>query len=331
MLEYRDQERVFDSDADRTLRGYGALAGGAALVVVAIAGFFIGLRTNPGMFAFQAMTTVPMLFAVGLFATAFATLRSPTRVIVGPEGLTVLRGATLFGRWRWDEIALAPAGKVAISDKRTLRLYGSTGKVLVTLTDDLRDFDVMSVEIAQRMARNPAPQRDTVARGKHRRTGAFLMVGGVAFFALAGANAWIALHELRSKELLRTQGQPAAAVVVRKFTAPDGRTRRIEYKVDAPGAPTENVEVTEIVWQVAEPTQHIPVIAVPGHPDVSHLVTGQVDESMTTDPKTMLALSAAMAVMSIVFFVVGVLNRRGLQVKWDAVRKRPRLAPIDEG
>lgn len=330
MLELHDQERVFDSDSNRVLRGYGSAAGGVALVIVAGVGFVLGLRTNPGPFGLQAMTTVPMIFAIGLFAAAYSTLRSPTRVILGADGLTVLRGRAEIGRWRWDEIALAPTGQVAISHKRVVKLYGTNGQVLVTLTDDLRDFNDMLVEIHQRMAWHPAPQRDTVARGKHRRTGAFLMIGGVAFFALAGANAWIAFSELRSKELLRTKGQRAEAIVVRKFTAPDGHTRRIEYRVDAPGAPIENVEVTPIVWTVTETDQRIPVVAVPGHPDVSHLVIGQVDDSMHGDPKTMLALSAAMAVMSTLFFVVGILNRRGLQLTWDAERLRPRIGPIEE-
>lgn len=330
MLEQQDRELIFDSIADRGLRGYGAVAGGVALVVAAIVGFFLALRTSPGPLGLQAMTTLPVLFAIGLFASAYATLRSPTRVIVGAAGLAVLRGAAEVGHWRWDGIAVAADGRAAVSNRRTLKLYGLAGRVLVALTDDLGDFDAMAAEIRRRMAEHPAAERETVARGKHRRTGALLMIAGVLFLALAGANAWNEWRAMTSKELLRTRGQPAEGVVVRLFTAPDGRTRRVEYKVDAPGAPTENVEVEEAMWQNLETGDRVVVIAVPGRPDVSRLMRGQVGDSLSGDPKLMLVLSAVMAVMATLFFVVGVLARRGLEVKWDAERRRVRLARVGE-
>src|SRR3954463_10534825 len=99
-----DAEQVFDSVSNRRLRGLGALAGGVALVVVATAGFFLSLRTSPNVFAFHMMTTMPMILAVGLFATAFATLRSPTRVIISRDELAVFRGQGEYGRWRWEQL-----------------------------------------------------------------------------------------------------------------------------------------------------------------------------------------------------------------------------------
>jgi hypothetical protein len=330
MPDRRDQALVFDSVSNRALRGYGAAAAAVLLVAVAVASFFLGLRTNRGPLALHATTTLPMIAAVGLFGSAFVTLRSPSRVVVGQHELTVMRGQARLGRWRWDEIAHAPTGQLAVSHKRSLRLYDTAGKLLITLTDDLHDFDGLSREIKRRMTEHPSPQRAAVATARSRRTGAMLMIGGVLFFALAAVNAWFAVSERRAAELLRTQGQPAQAIIVRKFTAPDGRTRRIEYTVDAPGAPVENVEVTPALWALAQPNQRIPVIAVPGRPDVSHLATGQVDDSMHPDPQLMLVLSGAMAVMSTIFFVVGLLNRRGIDIKWDKSRFRPKLVRAGE-
>jgi hypothetical protein len=119
-------------------------------------------------------------------------------------------------------------------------------------------------------------------------------------------------------------------VIVRKFTAPDGRTRRIEYRVDAPAAPLANVEVAPLIWTLLQERQRIAVTAVPGRPDISRLIAGQIDDSMQGDPRLMLLLSAAMAVMSIVFFIVGILSLRGLEVKWDSQRHRPRLDRVGE-
>ena len=136
------------------------------------------------------------------------------------------------------------------------------------------------------------------------------MIGGVLFFALAIANGWMAAHDRQAKDLLLSQGQPAQAVITRKFTAPDGRTRHIEYQVDVPGAPTENVEVAAGLWSMLREQQRINVTAVPGRPDISHLIAGQIDDSMKADPKVMLLLSVAIALISIIF-VAGALSCAG--------------------
>jgi hypothetical protein len=331
MLDSTDgPDQVFDCVSNRRLRGLAALAGGVALVVVATAGFVLSLRTSPNIFAFHMMTTMPMILAVGLFATAFATLRSPTRVIISQHDLAVFRGQTEFGRWRWEQLAHTSGIQSSFNAKRMLKLYGESGKVLVRLSDDLRDFDTIAAEIKRRMTENPSAQRTKIAHHTGRRKGLGLMIGGVLFFALAIANGWMATHDRQAKDLLLTQGQPAHATVMRKFTAPDGHTRRIEYKVDTPNAPTENVEVAPGLWAILREHQRIPVTAVPGRPDISHLKAGQIDDSMQADPKVMLLLSIAIAFISIVFFVAGALSWRGLELKWDKERSRPRFARIGD-
>jgi hypothetical protein len=309
-----DDNQIFDCVSNRRLRGLAALAGGVALVVVATAGFFLSLRTSPNVFAFHMMTTMPMILAVGLFATAFATLRSPTRVIISRHELAVFRGQHESGRWSWEQLAHTTGIQSSFNAKRMLKLYGESGKVLVRLSDDLRDFDTMAAEIKRRMAENPSAQRTKVAVHTGRRKGLGLMIGGVLFFALAIANGWMASRDRQAKDLLQTQGQPAQAVVMRRFTAPDGHTRRIEYKVDAPGAPIENVEVAPALWAMLQEHQRINVIAVPGRPDISHLKAGQIDDSMQADPKVMLPLSIAIAFIAIVFFAAGALSWRGMEL-----------------
>jgi hypothetical protein len=225
---------------------------------------------------------------------------------------------------------LAPTGQAAVSTKRVLRLYGEGGKRLVTLTDDLQYFHVLEAEIRRRMAEHPSPQRDGVALGKVRRKGLLMVLAGVVFLGLALVNAWIALHDRESAQLLATQGRPSEAIVVRKFIAPDGRTRRIEYRVDVAGAPVENVEVEPLLWELLQERQRVPVISVPGRPDVSRLAAGQVDDSMHADPRLMLVASAVMGVFSAGIIVAGILGRRGLTVKWDAQRGRPRIVQVTE-
>lgn len=331
MLDGTDEQNlVFDSVSNRRMRGLAALAGGVAMVVVATAGFFLSLRTSPNLFAFHMMTTMPMVLAVALFTSAFATFRSPTRVIIGQHDLAVLRSEHEFGRWRWEQLAMTSGVQSSFNAKRIVKLYDDSGKLLVRLSDDLRDFDTMAAEIKRRMAENPSAQRTKVAVHTGRRKGLGLMIGGVLFFALAIANGWMASHDRQANDLLLTQGQPAQAVVMRRFTAPDGHTRRIEYKVEAPGAPIENVEVAPAYWTMLRESQRIGATAVPGRPDISHLIAGQIDDSMQADPKVMLLLSIAIAFLSIIFFVAGVLSWRGVELKWDKERGRPKFVRIGD-
>jgi hypothetical protein len=322
--------QVFNSISNRRLRAFISIAAGIALVLVAVAGFFFALRSkNSNFIAYHALTTFPMIIAVGLFASAYPALRSATRVIVGEHDLTVFRGPSELGRWPWTQIALASTAQ-STGHKQILKLYGDTGKLLVTLTEDLEAFPAMVDQIKRRMAQNPSPQRTSVAHRTGRRRGIFLILGGLAFLALAAANAWLAFSDRQSAHLLKTQGQPTQAIIIRKFTAPDGHTRRVEYRIDAPSAPLENVEINPALWQLLQEQQRVPAVAVPGRPDISRLTIGQIDDRMNADPNLMLFLSAGITLMSLFAIAAGLLNYRGLDLKWDKSRHRPRLARIGE-
>jgi hypothetical protein len=329
MLETPSGARVFESLSNRRLRAYLSLAGALLCLLIAAAAFTVALKANTNLVAFHAGTTVPAIAAVALIASAFTTLRTPTRVVAGPEELIVLGGKAALGRWPWHQIALASTGSAANSGKRLLTLYDDAGKTLVKLTDDLADFDLLVAEIRRRMAEHPSEHRATVATRKGKRRGILLVLGGVAFLALAGANGWMAIHDQDAAELLKSQGKPATAIIVRKFTAPNGHTRRIEYHIDAPNAPTENVEINPALWPFLQEHQRLPAIAVPGRPDVSHLVTGQIDDdNMKADPKLLLLLSVVIGLFALLAIAAGLLNYRGLDLKWDKERGRPRLVPL---
>jgi hypothetical protein len=64
------------------------------------------------------------------------------------------------------------------------------------------------------------------------------------------------------------------------------------------------------------PGQHIPVVAVPGRPDIARLAIGEVRDNFTPPFGMMLLLSIVISVFSIGISVIGVLVLRGLQAKW---------------
>ena len=87
--------------------------------------------------------------------------------------------------------------------------------------------------------------------------------------------------------LLEEGGEAGEAEIVRRFVAPNGFTKRVEYKVvDSAGiSATRNVEVEPGFWNGLEGAKSIAVIWVPGEPSVSRLLFGEVpDREFTKTP-----------------------------------------------
>jgi hypothetical protein len=173
------------------------------------------------------------------------------------------------------------------------------------------------MEAAIRARQTQSPRAADVKRGQGRRKGLFFMLFGVIFLALGVANICISLKESRDRELFQKFGRPTHGTVVRQFIAPNGRTHRIEFRVDgAPNAPVVNVEVNQILWMSMIPGKHIPIIAVPDRPDVAHLAIGEIRDNSMPSSGIMIVLSVAIGLFAIATFVVGVLAFRGFQAKW---------------
>ena len=73
---------------------------------------------------------------------------------------------------------------------------------------------------------------------------------------------------------------PETAEIVRRFIAPNGTTKRIEYRlVNAAGvSATRNVEVEPGFWDRLGNAKTIDVIWVPAEPFASRLLDGEVNE-----------------------------------------------------
>lgn len=88
----------------------------------------------------------------------------------------------------------------------------------------------------------------------------------------------------RTDALLAQKGIPWEGELVRRFIAPNGWTRRIEYRVAGSGV--KNVEVHPAVWDQLEHARTVPVVYVPDEPDVDRLLFGEVkDDDFTKTPK----------------------------------------------
>ena len=136
--------------------GFLSLAGSVALVVVATAGFFLGASHQPKRLRLSHDDDDahdpgggPLRHRAGHPPLAHA-------VIIGQQELIVFRGRREFGRWPWEQLAHTSGIGSSFNARRMLKLYGNSGKVLVRLTDNLRDFDTLAAEIKRRMTQSPS-------------------------------------------------------------------------------------------------------------------------------------------------------------------------------
>jgi hypothetical protein len=307
--------QVFELPASAVTTAYWQLAGAGALALFGIANFFVALRVNVSMLNLQLTCTGPIVVAVFLLSSGIRALRMAVVVRITPQALEIVRRSGAMIVLPWQRIVLVNTGSPAMTAKKHLTLYDSGGKVLARLSEDFQDFPAM--EAAIRARQSESPQQTEVKRGQSRRKGVFFMVFGVIFTALGVGNVLIALHDRSDRELFEQRGRSTTATVVRQFIAPDGRTHRVEFRVDnAANAPAVNIEVNEILWMGMTPGRHIAVVAVPDHPDIAHLPTGEIEDNFAPSFAIMLPLSLAIILFAIGIFVLGVLVIRGFQAKW---------------
>ena len=112
-----------------------------------------------------------------------------------------------------------------------------------------------------------------------------------------------------------------AAEVVRRFTAPNGVTRRLEYRVTGVGGRTgtRNAEVKSAYWNRLENAKTVPVVYVPDEPAVSRLVEGEVESRDLADsPGFMMGLSVALIGLCVVFLAAAAMQWFGWDIDLDS-------------
>jgi hypothetical protein len=126
----------------------------------------------------------------------------------------------------------------------------------------------------------------------------------------------MAFEEKRTAKLLQEAGVPGEAEIVRRFVAPNGVTRRLEYRVTGVGGQTgtRNAEVTLAYWESLEDAKTVPVIYVPQEPAVSRLVDGEVgSRDLSDSPAVMIGLSVGLIALCMVFLAAAAMQWYG----WD--------------
>ena len=333
MRDSPDLPQVHRVSSGLTSNPWVFFGGGLALVAVAAAGFAFSLRGPTNPLQLHLRSTLPMIFAVGLFMTGFRFARSPREVVIDHDAVQIHSGRSTR-RLDWDQIAWADEQTQAISNRKLVAVYGNDGKVLVKLPSNIDRFEELVHAVKQRLADHPSPYAGAVRWRKSRRQAKMFFVGTLLALAGAAFMGWTIYDQRRTDHLLRTEAIDGEGVVVRKFVAPDGRTHRIEYRVAGAGdnAKLHNVEVDPALWVVLDPGARLPIITVPGHADIARLRAGEIeDEFLNPPPILNVLLFIGMSLMAILFLVAAILGFKGIDIGTDKATgklKIERLPPL---
>jgi hypothetical protein len=305
-----------DDVFERPSGGLGATAlliTGLALLGLAALGFIASIR-EPGtnQLALHLRSTLPTLLAIGALSGFWRQVRSPRRVAVTDDGLAVAsRGAS----WRrpWSEIGSASIEAGSMNGRKFLAVTDTAGHTLAKLDQTFERFDDMADRIKARIDAKADDTADRLARRKAHRMG-LLALGVGSVLMLAGVFlVTMAREERRAVELLATKGQPGEGEIIRRFVAPNGVTKRIEYSVQ--GTAARNVEIVPTLWDALDGVDSIPVIYVPDEPAISRLAVGEVDDDLSSGGDILIAILGG--VLGLGLFTFGFFAWNGWDLAYD--------------
>jgi hypothetical protein len=312
-------EQVFRRSGSAGANGTLLMLGGVGGLCFALVGFAIAIFGRVGTMALQAMTTIPALLSIGALTAGWAMVRSAQRVSVSQEGLEIetARGSR---RLSWDEVGSSAVESGGMSHRRRLNITDRAGKSIAKLDESFERFDEIVALISRHVAAKGDGTSERILRKKARRQAILAFVVGLFMAVAAVFVAWTAHAEQRATRLLEEKGQAGQGEIVRRFTAPNGVTKRVEYRVVGTGgrSGTRNVEVEPEYWESLKRESSIPIIYLPDEPEISRLEEGEVVErDFTKTPTGAYGLAALGGALALFMLAVSPLMWHGYDLAFD--------------
>ena len=180
---------------------------GLGFLVLAVVGFGMAIVGRPGQLGLHAMSTMPAILGVAALTGAWSLLRTPSRVTVGSDGLTIesKRGIQLV---RWDNVGCAGLRDGRLEQSSAIEHHRSEWQVDRQAGPELRSVGRSGRDDlgAVRSERRWYSRTDTPCQGQAPGCLAFL-VGLFLAFA-CGFVGWTTYQNQRAMHLLEEQGEP---------------------------------------------------------------------------------------------------------------------------
>lgn len=296
------------------------LAGGIGAFALAAFGFVACQFTRSGQLNMQLMTTVPVLIGIAAIAKSRAMARTPRRVTVNRQGLSVESDRGIRS-WTWRDIGWSSVTTAGTSRHRQLMIYDLRGKTLTKFGEGIEHFDALIELISSIIDNRGDGTAKTIQQQKGRRSSLFIGAVSLVMAALAIFTLREALENRRTERLINEASVQGEAEILRRFVAPNGITHRLEYRVRTPNGPskTRNAEVTESYWNSLEQQTTVRVEFVPAEPNINRLLEGEVESTGLGDsPGVHIAVSCALMVLCALFLLAAVMQWFGWDVDLDS-------------
>ena len=299
------------------------LVAGLGFLGLAVVGFGMAIVGRPGELGLHAMSTMPAILGVATLTGAWSLLRTPSRVDVGSDGLTIesKRGIQLV---RWDEVGCAAFETAGSSERRRLNITDPHGRSIVKLDQSFERLDDLAAMISatskpEEMVR---PNGYSVPRPGARVRWHSSLVFSWHSHVVSSAGRLIKISEPCASWKSRASPEWLKSFVI--SSAPNGITKRIEYRlVSAAGvSATRNVEVEPGFWDRLEGAKSVGVIWVPDEPFASRLADGEVNErEFTKTPVGGFGLAALGGLMALFLLVASPFMWNGWDLGHDATSR----------
>lgn len=331
------REFVYESRSQSPLAPYLFVVGGIGCVAGAVLGFVFAVTRKPenklDPFAQQTFTTVPILLAIGAFSYAAILFRTPRRIVLSIDGIT-LESPLKTRHIAWEQVARVETDKTIAflpgSDVKVLILRDASGAKLAVLSGTVRKFADLS-ERLQRIVSKRTGSRTVHRQAKRkRRTAVFLLAGGALMLTAAvslGVHSW---REISDRRRLAAEGVETQATILKRYMY-NNVAPWVEYKFRAGDG--KDYERRALLatrqWNQLEGAKTVTVRYVGSDPAYSRVADGEESMGPDDDPKLTLLLAPLGGLMSLLFFLAGILRWRGLDLTFDEKTNRLRLKRLD--
>ncbi len=289
--------------------------GGIGLIVFAIVGFVAAIGTRHGQMSLHLTSTFPTIIAVGLLARGFSLRNLPVCIVVGPDALEISTKRSTR-RYAWSEIGSATTANVLNTNKSCLRITDTAGKTIIRVDESFPDYPRLVKRVQSYIDAKPDDTSYRILSRKAKRTGLVCFVLGCFLGTAAVFIALKSRDDARANALLPVKGVPGQGEIVRRFVAPNGVTKRIEYRVA--GSKVKNVEVEPAFWDQLAHSKTVPVVYVPDEPDINRLESGAIEKKDFTDtPAGGYLVSSFGAVMALFVLGLSPLAWKGYDLAFD--------------
>jgi len=313
-------EQIYLRKSHAASRAVWFYLGAGGFFLMAFLGFVFALLLDMGPLRVQLSTTVPILVGLGLTIHARSLSRAPEMIRVGPHGVTI-QGTQSVRLHRWEQMGWARVDMQPMSAKRHLIIYDVGGKALTKISDVFDDFDDLADKVINGIVERDQDTAGVIQNKKGRRNAVLMASVSTALLVGAVFLASSAYESRRSERLFSEQAVDGEAEIVRRFVAPNGITKRLEYRVtESDGSTaTRNAELTSTYWESLEGATTVPVRYVPGEPGISRLRDGEVAQSDPMEsPTVMFVLAGLAGVMCLFFYVAAALSWKGWDIDLDS-------------